>query len=390
MTAPDRHARQPLALWQAREVARRLDGRGATPARSSSITHVGRSARRAAPLPRQRGRQAAVRQGNRGRAARRRDRPGGAQHQGHADRHAGRADDGAVPAARDAVGRAGAAGPPRRACRGRSRPSRPCSGRRRASAPAASAASRSCIGCCRARPSSPSAATSIRGCASSTKGSYDAIVLACAGLERVGLRRRASRCALPLTACVPAPGQGAVGVERRATRRAALAALRRGARRRGDAGGGDRRADRRRGAGRRLPDADWRARAAARRPDGISSCTRRSRRSRAPSCAPWRSDALDDPLALGRGSARNCSPKAPPSCSTPQRSSRARTEPPAIPRSGAPRTRLPQVGGRQAAAAARAAHVLSPRRSAATSSRSSAAAPCSSISPAPAASAGAR
>jgi hydroxymethylbilane synthase len=47
------------------------------------------------------------------------------------------------------------------------------------------------------------------------EGGYDAIVLACAGLERVGFGDRIS-LALPVTACVPAPGQGAVGVERRA------------------------------------------------------------------------------------------------------------------------------------------------------------------------------
>ena len=55
-------------------------------------------------------------------------------------------------------------------------------------------------------------------------GRYDAIVLACAGLERVGLGDRIS-LALPLTACVPAPGQGAVGVERRADAAPALAAV---------------------------------------------------------------------------------------------------------------------------------------------------------------------
>jgi hydroxymethylbilane synthase len=45
-------------------------------------------------------------------------------------------------------------------------------------------------------------------------GLYDAIVLACAGLERVGFGDRIS-LALPITACVPAPGQGAIGIERR-------------------------------------------------------------------------------------------------------------------------------------------------------------------------------
>ena len=55
-------------------------------------------------------------------------------------------------------------------------------------------------------------------------GLYDAIVLACAGLERVGFGDRIS-LALPITACVPAPGQGAVGVERRADAPEALVAL---------------------------------------------------------------------------------------------------------------------------------------------------------------------
>jgi hydroxymethylbilane synthase len=55
------------------------------------------------------------------------------------------------------------------------------------------------------------------------EGRYDAIVLACAGLERVGFAARIS-LALPVTACVPAPGQGAVGVERRTDAPAALAA----------------------------------------------------------------------------------------------------------------------------------------------------------------------
>jgi hydroxymethylbilane synthase len=52
---------------------------------------------------------------------------------------------------------------------------------------------------------------------------YDAIVLACAGLERVGFADRIS-LALPVTACVPAPGQGAVAVERREDAPPAIAA----------------------------------------------------------------------------------------------------------------------------------------------------------------------
>jgi hydroxymethylbilane synthase len=55
------------------------------------------------------------------------------------------------------------------------------------------------------------------------EGRYDAIVLACAGLERVGFADRIS-LALPVTACVPAPGQGAIGVERRADAPEAVAA----------------------------------------------------------------------------------------------------------------------------------------------------------------------
>src|SRR5262249_1465900 len=44
------------------------------------------------------------------------------------------------------------------------------------------------------------------------EGQYDAIVLAAAGLRRLGSAHRISM-ALPATACVPAPGQGIVAVE---------------------------------------------------------------------------------------------------------------------------------------------------------------------------------
>lgn len=43
-------------------------------------------------------------------------------------------------------------------------------------------------------------------------GQYDAIVLACAGLRRLGLARRITE-RIPLEICVPAPGQGALGLE---------------------------------------------------------------------------------------------------------------------------------------------------------------------------------
>jgi hydroxymethylbilane synthase len=47
------------------------------------------------------------------------------------------------------------------------------------------------------------------------EGQYAALVLATAGLKRLGLQSRIS-LALPLSACVPAPGQGIVAVEIRA------------------------------------------------------------------------------------------------------------------------------------------------------------------------------
>jgi hydroxymethylbilane synthase len=46
-------------------------------------------------------------------------------------------------------------------------------------------------------------------------GNYDALVLACAGLRRLGFGDRIS-AAIPLELCVPSPGQGIVAVEARA------------------------------------------------------------------------------------------------------------------------------------------------------------------------------
>ena len=46
-------------------------------------------------------------------------------------------------------------------------------------------------------------------------GGFDALVLACAGLRRLGFGERIS-AAIPLDLCVPAPGQGIVAVEARA------------------------------------------------------------------------------------------------------------------------------------------------------------------------------
>ena len=58
-------------------------------------------------------------------------------------------------------------------------------------------------------------------------GGFDAIVLAAAGMKRLGLSGRIS-AAIPPTACIPAPGQGIVAVEVRAddeTTRAAVEAI---------------------------------------------------------------------------------------------------------------------------------------------------------------------
>ncbi len=55
------------------------------------------------------------------------------------------------------------------------------------------------------------------------EGQYDAIVLACAGLQRLGLASRIT-VTLPVSVAVPAPGQGAVALQVRTDRGAALAA----------------------------------------------------------------------------------------------------------------------------------------------------------------------
>jgi hydroxymethylbilane synthase len=55
-------------------------------------------------------------------------------------------------------------------------------------------------------------------------GEFDALVLACAGLRRLGFEDRIS-AALPLERCVPAPGQGIVAVEARADDKEVHAAL---------------------------------------------------------------------------------------------------------------------------------------------------------------------
>jgi hydroxymethylbilane synthase len=55
-------------------------------------------------------------------------------------------------------------------------------------------------------------------------GNFDALVLACAGLVRLGFGNRIS-AAIPIEQCVPAPGQGIVATETRADDEAARGAL---------------------------------------------------------------------------------------------------------------------------------------------------------------------
>jgi hydroxymethylbilane synthase len=57
-------------------------------------------------------------------------------------------------------------------------------------------------------------------------GGFDAIVLACAGMHRLGLEARIS-AAIPLSHCIPAPGQGIVAVEVRAADAATRTAVER-------------------------------------------------------------------------------------------------------------------------------------------------------------------
>jgi hydroxymethylbilane synthase len=60
--------------------------------------------------------------------------------------------------------------------------------------------------------------------AKAERGDFDAVVLAKAGLDRLGLADRITEV-LPVEICLPAPGQGAIGVETRAGDLAVLAAV---------------------------------------------------------------------------------------------------------------------------------------------------------------------
>ncbi len=57
-------------------------------------------------------------------------------------------------------------------------------------------------------------------------GGFDAIVLACAGMKRLGFEARIS-AAVPVARCIPAPGQGIVAVEVRSGDRPARSAVER-------------------------------------------------------------------------------------------------------------------------------------------------------------------
>ena len=163
-----------LALWQARTVAALLESRG----RASEIcvikTDGDRLQDRAALGS---GRQGAVRQGNRGRAARRRRRSGGPQRQGHVGRPAGRPRRLRGPATGGFARRAGAAA-------GAERPRSGAADRDRQRAPQRAAAS-AAPGC--AIPSD------------SRECGYAAAETRCRRVRRPGARRRRVETAGPRT-----------------------------------------------------------------------------------------------------------------------------------------------------------------------------------------------
>ncbi len=103
-----------------------------------------------------------------------------------------------------------------------------------------------------------------------SEGQYDALVLAAAGLSRLGWAERIAEC-FPIESMCPAPGQGALAIETREEGDAARAC--REPRSRPDAHGCGGRARGAGRAGRRLPGADRRLRASV----GGSSGTRRVR-----------------------------------------------------------------------------------------------------------------
>ncbi len=117
------------------------------------------------------------------------------------------------------------------------------------------------------------------------QGDYDAIVLAKAGLERLGRADQISEV-LPPSICLPAAGQGAIGIEMRAGDEFSAAVRKLNHRRdAGRRGGGARRARRPR---KRLPGAAWEYGRAANRPVNRvteARCVRAVGRWRGSSCA---------------------------------------------------------------------------------------------------------
>ena len=188
-----------LALVQARWVAERLPG-----AEIVEITTSGDQARGGR-------RQVALGRHHRGRAGGGRDRPRGALGEGRAGRAGGGLRAGGDPAAGGGATTSSCGAVGARRAR-RLLAALPAA---RGSAPPRCAGARSCSPCGRTSRSSSCAATSTRGCASSTRARSDAIVLAAAGLERLGIERAAQ--ALDF---VPAPGQGTLALEIAGRRRA--------------------------------------------------------------------------------------------------------------------------------------------------------------------------
>ena len=195
------HARQ-----RPRPDTERNGGRRAAP----RVARTGRRARRAPHLGRRAGRrrraparhgQVTVRQGDRGGAAPWRCRSRSALGQGPPRRAPERAGNRRGPRASSIRG----------TCCAAPRGSRGCPAERRSAPPA-------CVGAHSCLPRGPTsvsricAATSTLGSGVSARDAFDAIVLAAAGLSRLGV---AAGTPLPPNVMVPAPGQGCLAVEAR-------------------------------------------------------------------------------------------------------------------------------------------------------------------------------
>ena len=184
------------ARWR----SRRRDGRGAArPRRARHGRRPAATAIRGAAGQRQ----GALGQGDRARAARRRDRPRGPLRQGRAERAARRASRSSARPARgdpcDALVRRGVAGGAAR--------------RARASGTARCAAPRSCSRCARISRSSSCAATSTRACGASPTATPTRSCSPPPGCSAWAAPTQSAACST--TSC-PAPGQGTLVLEARA------------------------------------------------------------------------------------------------------------------------------------------------------------------------------